>query len=99
MVTHHYIRFPLGVAQIGVQPVHELLDLLPVEKDDENEEEEVEHAQAWNWSDNRDVASDRKSGNMLKEIQSFTRNPEQNSPKTIRHIAGCGRVNGPGATG
>lgn len=89
--THHYVGFPLGVAQIGIQPVHEVLDLLPVEKNDENEEEEVEHAQAWNWSDSRDVASDTKCSH-AKRNQVVT----QNSPKTIRHIAGCGLVKGPG---
>ncbi len=45
-VTDHDVSFPFGVAQIGIQPVHERLDLLPVQEDDKNQEEEVQHTQA-----------------------------------------------------
>lgn len=45
VVTNHNICLSLGVAQVGIQPVHELLHLLPVEEDDENQEQKVEHTQ------------------------------------------------------
>lgn len=45
-VTDHDVGFPFGVAQIGIQPEHERLDLLPVQEDDENQEEEVQHTQS-----------------------------------------------------
>lgn len=61
IITHHNIRLSLGVAQIWVQPIHKLLHLLPVEEDDENKEQEVEHAQTWHQSDNRDVVLERET--------------------------------------
>ncbi len=45
-VTDHDVGFPFGVAQIGIQPVHERLDLHPVQEDDKNQEEEVQHTQS-----------------------------------------------------
>lgn len=44
-VTHHDICLSLGVTQVWIQPEHQLFHLLPVEEDDENQEEEVEDAQ------------------------------------------------------
>lgn len=61
IISHHNIRLSHGVAQIWVQPIHKLLHLLPVEEDDENKEQEVEHAQTWHQSDNRDVVLERET--------------------------------------
>lgn len=94
IIAHHNIRLSLGVAQIWVQPIHKLLHLLPVEEDDENKEQEVEHAQTWHQSDNRDVVLESETSG-VKVITRSTEHTELNSPKTIRHIAGCGLVNGP----
>lgn len=81
IITHHNICLSLGVAQIWVQPIHKLLHLLPVEEDDENKEQEVEHAQTWHQSDNRDVVLERETSG----INTVTRTPETLS-KTHRKL-------------
>jgi len=46
-ITHHDVRLSLGISQVRIQPVHELLHLLPVEEDDQNQEQEVEHTETY----------------------------------------------------
>lgn len=38
---HHDVSFPCGISQVWVQPVHESLDLVPVQKDEPNQKQEV----------------------------------------------------------
>lgn len=43
---HHDISFSLGITQIWVQPVHQCLNLLPVEEDEEDEKQKVQNTEA-----------------------------------------------------
>lgn len=44
-IAHHYVCLSFGIAQVWIQPIHQLLHLLPVEENDENQEQEVENTQ------------------------------------------------------
>lgn len=43
--THHYVCLSLCITQVWVQPIHQLLYLLPIEEDDKNQEQEVKDTQ------------------------------------------------------
>lgn len=61
---------------------------MPVEEDDENQEQEVEDTQTWA-AEGHAIRKGHLKGKLFC-IQRL-----KYSPKTIRHIAGCGLVNGP----
>lgn len=44
-IQYHDVSLPLGVAKVWVQPVHEPLHLLPVQEDDEDQKQEIQHTQ------------------------------------------------------
>ena len=46
-VANHDVGLSGCVAQVWVEPVHELLDLVPVQEDQERQEEEIQHTQPW----------------------------------------------------
>lgn len=44
---HHDVSFPRGISQVWVQPVHESLDLVPVQKDEPNQKQEVHNTDTY----------------------------------------------------
>lgn len=44
--SHHDVSFPCSVTQVWIQPVHESLDLIPVQEDEQHEEQEVQNTDA-----------------------------------------------------
>lgn len=87
---YHDIGFPFCIAQIWVQPVHQSLHLVPVEEDEEDKEQEVNNTETYRGQERG--LRNKTNANWIYAAKS---DRTGHLPKTIRHTAGCGLVNGP----
>lgn len=70
-ITHHDVCLSLGITQVWVQPIHELLHLLPVQEDDKHQEQEVEDTQTLT-AETHDIQDMRSKPKRFSPSESFT---------------------------